>query len=58
MYKCEKKSNVDLLKNYEDLDCTGMLIKVNGKYEAFTVGERLNSNTAVVHIEKANTDIN
>ena len=52
VYKCEKKSNVDLLKNYEDLDCTGMLIKVNGKYEAFTVGERLNSNTAVVHIKR------
>lgn len=33
----------------------GALIKVNGNYEAFTVGELLNSETALIHVEKANT---
>jgi hypothetical protein len=33
-------------------------VKVNGKVEAFTFGERLNHDTAVVHIEKANPEIN
>lgn len=34
----------------------GALIKVNGKFEAFTIGELLNPEVALIHIEKANTD--
>jgi len=34
----------------------GGLIKVNGSFEAFTIGELLNPETALIHIEKANTD--
>lgn len=34
----------------------GALIKVNGNFEAFTIGELLNPETALIHIEKANTD--
>lgn len=55
---CERLANTELLDNYGALDCKGALIKVNGRYEAFTVGEMLNSNTAVIHIEKANGKIN
>jgi uncharacterized protein len=39
------------------LDLDGGLILINGQVEAFTLGERLNDDTAVIHIEKANTDI-
>ena len=35
----------------------GGVILINEKVEAFTLGERLNEETAVVHIEKANTEI-
>jgi hypothetical protein len=51
---CERYANLEVLDNYDELDCKGALIKVNGKFEAFTIGERLNSDTAVIHIEKAN----
>ena len=35
----------------------GALIIVNGRFEAFTIGEMVNHNTAVIHIEKGNTDV-
>jgi len=54
---CEKLANIELLNNYGDLGCKGALIKVNGRFEAFTVGEMLNMDTAVIHIEKANSQI-
>jgi len=56
--ECEKWACMELLKNW-DLFPTlkGALIKVNGKFEAFTIGEMLNEDTAVIHIEKGNTDI-
>lgn len=39
--------------NYFDLDLEGGLIRVENKIVAFTMGERLNSDTYVIHIEKA-----
>lgn len=54
-YACDRKPSSELLQNFGDLDCTGALIKVDGRYEAFTVGEALNRDTAVIYIEKANT---
>lgn len=45
------------LTHFEDLDYRGGAIKVDGRIEAFSLGERLNANTAVIHIEKANPDI-
>jgi uncharacterized protein len=57
-FYCEKLANLELLKNFTKLDCKGALIRVNDKFEAFTVGEKLNENTAVIHIEKANGSIN
>lgn len=55
---CERYANMELLKNYDKLDCKGALIKVDGRFEAYTIGEELNNNTAVIHIEKANSRIN
>ncbi len=54
---CEKLANSEVLENYSRLGISGALIKVNGKFEAFTAGEMLNRDTAVIHIEKANTDV-
>jgi len=53
----ERKANLDLLYNFNSLGVKGAIIKVDGKPEAFTVGEKLNSDTVVIHVEKANAEI-
>ncbi len=45
------------LINFEYLDYRGGAIKIDSRIEAFSLGEPLNPNTAVIHIEKANPDI-
>jgi len=47
----------EALSHLGRLQIKGGVILINGKVEAFTLGERLNEETAVVHIEKANTEI-
>jgi uncharacterized protein len=47
----------EALDHFKDLGLDGAVIKINGRVEAFTLGELLNPATAVVHIEKANTEI-
>ena len=42
------------LINFQDLNLQGGVIEIDGRVEAFTLGELLNKETAVVHIEKAN----
>ena len=54
---CERLANMELLKNFKVLGCKGALIKADGKFEAFTVGEMLTGDTAVIHIEKAKSSI-
>lgn len=39
--------------NFRELGLVGGLIRIDGKIAAVTIGERLNSNTFCVHIEKA-----
>ena len=55
---CEKIANLELLIHYEKLGCSGAIVRVNGRCEAFTIGERLNADTAVIHVEKADSRIN
>lgn len=55
---CDKYANIEVLDNIESLGVKGALIKVDGRYEAFTIGELINADTAVIHIEKAKTSIN
>jgi hypothetical protein len=63
--RCEEDLNLmeewaavkEALAHFPDLGLTGGAICVDGRLEAFTVGERLNSSTVVVHLEKANPDI-
>ena len=47
----------EALKNYEELDYTGGVILINSLVEAFSLGEMLNPDTAVIHVEKANPEI-
>jgi len=47
----------EALVNFEALGFLGGVVLMDGKVEALTVGERLNSNTAAVHFEKANPNI-
>lgn len=43
----------ETLTHFHELGVFGGVIRIQGQIEAFTVGERLNDNTAVIHFEKA-----
>jgi hypothetical protein len=45
------------LANYQALELQGGALLINDRVEAFTCGERLNTATAVVHLEKANPEV-
>ena len=47
----------EALSHFHELKLKGGVIEIDGKIEAFTLGEHLNTETAVVHIEKANFEI-
>jgi hypothetical protein len=47
----------EAISNLDSLGFMGGVVLLDGKVQALTVGERLNSNTAVVHFEKANPEI-
>jgi hypothetical protein len=47
----------EALTLYGELDYVGGAIVIDGKVEAFAIGEPLNTETAVIHIEKANPEI-
>ena len=44
----------EALTNFETLGIRGGAIRIDGRVEAFTLGEPLNSDTVVIHIEKTN----
>ncbi len=62
--RCEDDMNLlseseavrESLVNFPVLKIDGGVILIDGKVEAFTLGELLNDQTAVVHIEKANPE--
>jgi len=45
------------LANLETLQVQGGVILIDGRVEAFSLGELLNRETAVIHVEKANPEI-
>ena len=55
---CEKKAIREALDFFEELDYVGAVIRIQGQIEAFTMGEMLNDNTVVIHVEKANGLVN
>lgn len=44
-------------KEFSSMDCIGGVIKIDGEVVAYTVGERLNSETFCLHFEKAYSHI-
>ena len=55
--EAEHKAIKELFHHFTDLNVFGGAILINNNVEAFTIGEELTSNTAVIHFEKANPDI-
>lgn len=51
---CSVKSAIH---HFEQLQLRGGLLRLSGKVVAFTIGEMLNSNTMIIHVEKAFADI-
>ncbi|WP_297812919.1 phosphatidylglycerol lysyltransferase domain-containing protein [uncultured Helicobacter sp.] len=47
---------IESLKQFSKLDFKGGILRVEGKIIAFSFGEPLNTNTAVIHIEKADIE--
>ncbi|MDD6055856.1 MAG: phosphatidylglycerol lysyltransferase domain-containing protein [Helicobacteraceae bacterium] len=45
---------IECLKEFKHLDFIGGILRVNGEIIAFSFGEKLNKDTIVIHIEKAN----
>ncbi|WP_245690392.1 DUF2156 domain-containing protein [Sporolituus thermophilus] len=52
----EKEAILRAFAHFRELKLVGGAIVIDGKVEAFTFGEALNSDTVVVHIEKGNAD--
>ena len=54
----EKTAVFNGLKFRKELEMKGAYIKVDGKVIAFTMGDKMTSDMAVIHFEKADTDYN
>lgn len=52
----EKAAIVEALRNMEALGIQGGALRINDKIQAFSLGEELNPDMAVIHIEKANIE--
>ena len=55
--RCEMSAINQILSNFDILEMRAGCIMIDGQVEAFTYGELLNSDLAVIHIEKANPQI-
>ena len=51
--RSESQANQNAMKNFKALHLEGGLLRAGGRIIAYTLGERLNSDTYIVHIEKA-----
>ena len=54
---CEQKAIREALDHFEVLDYKGAVIRLDGNIVAFTLGEMLNDNTVIIHVEKADGTI-
>jgi hypothetical protein len=53
--KHERRAIKAVLDHYKNLDCHGGIIRVNNEFAGFTISEKLNEKTVVIHFEKADT---
>lgn len=51
----EREATRDILNNLDSLNCKGVILYVNDKPVAFSVGEYLTKDTALIQVEKADT---
>lgn len=54
--RCELCAIHEAIDNFEVLDLRGGVIRIDGKVEAFSFGKKINDDTAVLHVEKANPE--
>ncbi|MDR1263961.1 MAG: phosphatidylglycerol lysyltransferase domain-containing protein [Oscillospiraceae bacterium] len=55
---CAERGSVECALRYADqLALKGGMIRVDGVVEAFTLGERITADMALIHVEKANLDM-
>jgi len=54
--RAEVRAVKEVLDHYEALGVTGGCLEIAGRIEAFTLGELLDPETVVIHIEKANAE--
>jgi hypothetical protein len=52
----EEQAIREALIHFDELDCHGGVILVDGRVVAFSLGEPLNPDTVVIHLEKANPE--
>ncbi|MDH7512028.1 MAG: phosphatidylglycerol lysyltransferase domain-containing protein [Clostridiales bacterium] len=52
----QKTAILEAIAHFQELELVGGAIEVEGRVEAFSIGGRLNADTAVIHIEIANPD--
>ena len=52
----ENQAIGEIINNFHELKVAGGVIRINGIVQAFSVGEKLNPDMTVIHIEKANTE--
>ena len=57
-YENERRSVTLAINNMEELGLTGGVIIFDGAIQAFTIGEQINHNTQLIHIEKADGSVN
>ena len=53
----EKAAINEILDNFCDFNIKGGAIELNGRIIAFTFGEQINTDTAVIHVEKADPEV-
>jgi hypothetical protein len=53
----EKQAVHILLETFEALEIQGLAIRVEGRIEAFTLGESLSPDTGLIHVEKGSAEI-
>ena len=53
----ERAAIHEIFDNYEDFALKGGVIRIDGRVVAFTFGEQLNRDTAVIHVEKADPNV-
>ncbi|TDT51047.1 DUF2156 domain-containing protein [Fonticella tunisiensis] len=52
--KFELDGTRDILIDFDKLNALGMAVYINGNIEAFTIGEKVNKDMGIIHIEKGN----